>query len=161
MVTKMQVENTLGRGWNKLPKNRTDAKLKIFERLLAMRKLVNDEYVLYQDRLIGDYFVPNSKIRDFCKTALVAVLSCTLCLADAVSKVHLQYRCHKKTFWWFYLKTEGIHLTTKEAHQLQRFRQTWEFRYPLSRSYFFTYQLLTVSYLQSRPFTNEQFLWNW
>ena len=53
MVTKMQVENTLGRGWNKLPKNRTDAKLKIFERLLAMRKLVNDEYVLDQDRLIG------------------------------------------------------------------------------------------------------------
>ena len=29
MVTKVQDENTLGRGWNKLPNNRTDAKVKI------------------------------------------------------------------------------------------------------------------------------------
>ena len=41
MMTKMQVENTLGRGWNKLPKNWTDANPKSVEQLLSMRKLVN------------------------------------------------------------------------------------------------------------------------
>ena len=34
----MSSENELGRGWDKLPKNKSDAKLKIIKSLIAMRK---------------------------------------------------------------------------------------------------------------------------
>ena len=34
----VKAQNELGRGWNKIPKNVTDCKLKIISRLLAMRK---------------------------------------------------------------------------------------------------------------------------
>ena len=42
----------MGRGWNKLPKNKTDVKVKIVERLLAFRKLINNEYILDQSKII-------------------------------------------------------------------------------------------------------------
>ena len=43
----------MGRGWAKLPKNKTNVKVKIVERLLALRKTKDDEYVLDQSRIIG------------------------------------------------------------------------------------------------------------
>ena len=53
MAEKVYVENTMGRGWSKLPKNKTNVKTKIVERLLAMRKLIDGEYTLDQTRVIG------------------------------------------------------------------------------------------------------------
>ena len=48
-------ENQLGRGWNKIPKNPTDVKMKIVERLLAMRKYNSSTglYDLEQMVLLG------------------------------------------------------------------------------------------------------------
>ena len=43
----------MGRGWSKLPKNKTNVKTKIVERLLAMRNMVDGEYTLDQTRVIG------------------------------------------------------------------------------------------------------------
>ena len=43
----------MGRGCNKLPKNKTDIKVKIIEWLLVMRKIINEQYVLDQSRTIG------------------------------------------------------------------------------------------------------------
>ena len=49
---KMEMESMIGRGWNKPLKNKTDIKVKIVERLLAMRKIFNEEYVFDQCRII-------------------------------------------------------------------------------------------------------------
>ena len=48
-------EHLLGRGWNKIPKNPTDVKMKIIERLLAMRKYNPNtgSYELEQSVLLG------------------------------------------------------------------------------------------------------------
>ena len=43
---KTQMESALGRDWMKVPKNKTDTKTKIVERILEMRKMVNENYVL-------------------------------------------------------------------------------------------------------------------
>lgn len=53
MAEKMYVENTMGRGWSKLPKYKSNVKTKIVKRLLAMRKLIDGEYTLDQTRVIG------------------------------------------------------------------------------------------------------------
>ena len=50
---KMEDERKMGRGWVKLPKNKTDIKLKIVERLLAMRKMGEEGYHLDQWRIVG------------------------------------------------------------------------------------------------------------
>ena len=48
-VKRMSNEKEMGRGWAKLPKNKTDTKIKIIERLLALRKRAdNEEYILSQ-----------------------------------------------------------------------------------------------------------------
>ena len=48
-VKRMSNEREMGRGWAKLPKNKTDTKLKIIERLLALRKRnENGKYILSQ-----------------------------------------------------------------------------------------------------------------
>ena len=50
-VKRMSNEREMGRGWAKLPKNKTDTKLKIIERLLALRKRAdNGEYILSQTK---------------------------------------------------------------------------------------------------------------
>ena len=46
MASKMEVEKKMGQGWIKLPKNKKDVKVIIIERLLALRKFINNEYVL-------------------------------------------------------------------------------------------------------------------
>ena len=47
-------DNTLGRGWGKVPKNQSDAKVKIIGIVLALRK-ENDvgTYMLDQNRILG------------------------------------------------------------------------------------------------------------
>ena len=55
MTEKMYVENNMGRGWSKIPKNKTNVKTKIVERLLAMRKLVDGKYTLDQTQVIGTF----------------------------------------------------------------------------------------------------------
>ena len=52
MSQKMLSEYQLGRDWTKLPKNKTDVKTKIVERLVALRKVVNDEFVLDQNFIL-------------------------------------------------------------------------------------------------------------
>ena len=42
----------MGRGWIKQPKNKTDMKVKIVETLLALRKIINNENVLDQSKII-------------------------------------------------------------------------------------------------------------
>ena len=47
-------ENTLGRGWAKVPKNQSDAKLKIIGVILALRKENNDgTFCLDQTRILS------------------------------------------------------------------------------------------------------------
>ena len=48
-------DNDLGRGWTKVPKNPTDIKTKIIERLLSMRKFSEEtkKYELDQNRLLN------------------------------------------------------------------------------------------------------------
>ena len=47
-------EKDMGRGWNKVPKNQTDVKKKIVDRLLVMRKLSDSsrKYELDQNKLL-------------------------------------------------------------------------------------------------------------
>ena len=52
-LKKMFVEKEMGRGWVKIPKNRTDVKLKIIERLLALRRRDDQgKYSLGQNRVL-------------------------------------------------------------------------------------------------------------
>ena len=53
LAQKMEKEKTTGHRWNKLPDNKTDIKVKIVERLLATRKIINEQYILNQCRIIG------------------------------------------------------------------------------------------------------------
>ena len=57
ILSNMKMENELGRGWSKVPKNRTDAKIKLVQVILRTRKLHNNEYHLEQ-----------SKVLDMCST---------------------------------------------------------------------------------------------
>ena len=52
ILQKLYSENEMGRGWKKLPRNKTDIKIKIVQRLLAMRKLVDENFVLDQYKFI-------------------------------------------------------------------------------------------------------------
>ena len=52
-VKKMPNEKEMGRGWEKLPKNKTDTKFKIIERLLAIRKRgEHGKYTLSQTKML-------------------------------------------------------------------------------------------------------------
>ena len=53
-VKNFKKEKDMGRGWNKVPKNQTDVKKKIVDRLLAMRKLSDSsrKYELDQNKLL-------------------------------------------------------------------------------------------------------------
>ena len=42
----------MGWGWKNLPRNKTDIKIKIVQRLLAMRKLVDERYMLDQNNFM-------------------------------------------------------------------------------------------------------------
>ena len=53
MASKMEIEKNMGRGWAKLPKNKTNVIVKILERLLALKKKKDDEHVLDHNRIIG------------------------------------------------------------------------------------------------------------
>ena len=53
VVQKKLVEQTLGRDWMKLPKNKTGVKIKIVERLLETSKIVYSYYVLDQYCLLS------------------------------------------------------------------------------------------------------------
>ena len=47
-------ENTLGRGWGKVPENKSNAKLKIIGIVLALRKENDDgNYILDQNRILS------------------------------------------------------------------------------------------------------------
>ena len=48
----MKVEKDLGRGWSKVPNNRTDAKVKLVQVMLSTRKLHNGEYHLDQSTVL-------------------------------------------------------------------------------------------------------------
>ena len=48
----MKLENDLGRGWSKVPKNQTDAKVKLVQVMLLKRKLVSFEYHLDQTMVL-------------------------------------------------------------------------------------------------------------
>ena len=50
----MTIEKSEGRGWSRVPKNNTDIKTRIIERLLMLRKMNSDhKYLLCQTNLIG------------------------------------------------------------------------------------------------------------
>ena len=53
---KMKTERAIRCRWNKLFKNKMDLKVNIVERLLEMRKTVNEEYALDQPRIIEILF---------------------------------------------------------------------------------------------------------
>ena len=52
IIANMKLENDLGLGWSKVPKNRTDAKVKLVQVILSVRKLQNDEYHLDQSMVL-------------------------------------------------------------------------------------------------------------
>jgi len=53
-VKRMTTEKEMKRGWEKLPKNKTDIKVKIIEKLLALRKRSeNGEYTLSQEFILN------------------------------------------------------------------------------------------------------------
>ena len=53
MLKKFTTENELGQGWDKVPKNKTDVKIKMVELLIALRKEnENGKFVLSQNRFL-------------------------------------------------------------------------------------------------------------
>ena len=48
MLHNMKMENNVGRGWSKLPKNKTEAKVKLVQVILCKRKLIESTYHLEQ-----------------------------------------------------------------------------------------------------------------
>ena len=52
----MKIEYVQGRGWNKVPKNATDAKQKLVKVIMSLRKVVDGKYALDQKMVIQRLF---------------------------------------------------------------------------------------------------------
>ena len=52
LLKQMKSESDMGRGWNKIPKNATEAKVKLVQIILALRKEVDGKYALEQRMVI-------------------------------------------------------------------------------------------------------------
>ena len=48
ILSNMKLENDLGRGWSKVPKNKTDAKIKLVQVIISKRQIIEDKYHLDQ-----------------------------------------------------------------------------------------------------------------
>ena len=69
ILQKLYSENEMGWGWKKLPRNKIDIKIKIVQLLLAMRKLVDERYMLDQNKFM-EMIVQKLKIEN-CYEAIV------------------------------------------------------------------------------------------